>query len=239
MVDIIEAELEQIRQSMSNEIALNLVESGLISSRRAKRVKKRNVKNTLSKPMQVQTPNLDQVKTENVAELSKVPATAAEITPASLGLPSSAELNLYIASELSDLREELMESMYAKPVVNAQTIAMQSEAIIDGFEQVLAQDFTGSGALPLDPAYSGARDIVRPYVEMLTASITKKVVTYDNFESVVREELLKAGKENPELLKAYPPGSNAQHALTEKIVEDVMDAIKDIDPNVGKYLSQN
>jgi hypothetical protein len=64
-------------------------------------------------------------------------------------------------------------------------------------------------------------------------------VTYDNFESVVREELLKAGKENPELLKAYPPGSNAQHALTEKIVEDVMDAIKDIDPNVGKYLSQN
>jgi len=27
--------------------------------------------------------------------------------------------------------------------------------------------------------------------------------------------------------------------LTEKIVEDVMDAIKDIDPNVGKYLSQN
>ena len=239
LVDIIEAELEQIRQSMSNEIALNLVESGLISSRRAKRVKKRNVKNTLSKPMLVQTPNLDQVKTENVAELSKVPATAAEITPASLGLPSSAELNLYIASELSDLREELMESMYAKPVVNAQTIAMQSEAIIDGFEQVLAQDFTGSGALPLDPAYSGARDIVRPYVEMLTASITKKVVTYDNFESLVREELLRAGKENPALLKAYPPGSNAQHALTEKIVGDVMDAIKDIDPNVGKYLSQN
>ena len=132
-----------------------------------------------------------------------------------------------------------MESMYAKPVVNAQTIAMQTEAIIDGFEQVLAQDFIGSGALPLDPAYSGARDIVRPYVEMLTASITKKVLTYDNFESVVREELLKAGKENPALLKAYPPGSNAQHALTEKIVGDVMDAIKDIDPNVGKYLSQN
>lgn len=239
LVDIIEAELEQIRQSMSNEIALNLVESGLISSRRAKRAKKRNMKNTLSKPRMIQTPNLDQVKTENVAEISKAPTTAAEITPASLGLPTTAELNIYIASELSDLREELIESMHAKPVVNAQTIAMQSEAIINGFEQVLAQDFTGSGALPLDPAYSGARDIVRPYVEMLTASITKKVVTYDNFESVVREELLNAGKENPALLKAFPPGSNAQHALTEKILGDVMDAIKDIDPNVGKYLSQN
>jgi hypothetical protein len=56
-----------------------------------------------------------------------------------------------------------METMHAKPVLNAQTIAIQSQAIIVGFEQVLAQDFTGSGALPLDAAYSGARDIVRPY----------------------------------------------------------------------------
>ena len=239
LVDIIEAELEQIRQSMSNEIALNLVESGLISSRRAKRVKKRNMRNNLSKPTLIQTPNLDEVKTENVAEISKVPTTVAEITPASLGLPTTAELYTYIASELLDLREELMESMHANPVVSAQTIAMQSRAIIDGFEQVLAQDFTGNGELPLDPAYSGARDVVRPYAEKLMASITEKVVNTDNFESLVQQELLKAGKENPTLLKAYPPGSNAQHELTEKIVGDALDAIKNIDPNVGKYLPQN
>lgn len=240
LVDIVEAELEEIRQSISNEIALSLVENGFVSPRRVKRAKKRNDKRPTKKPMLIEKPAFNGNANQYLAETIDVPMISTDQTGASLDLPTAVEMESYIISQLQDLRGELLQLMHAKPEINAQTIAFQAQAITDEFEAAISsQNGTDSG-LPLNPAYSEARDIVRPYVERVTASITKDVVSYDNFESVVREQILKVGKKgNTALLKAYPPGSNAERQLTEKIVDDVLNEIKRIDPNVGKYLSRN
>jgi hypothetical protein len=236
LVDIVQAELLDIRQSISNEIALTVVENGFVNQRRARRLKKKNEIQRSKQPAMIEKPL---IKIDPNEHSSHVNAESL-INSGQNSMPSDVALRIeaMVDSKVQKLEAEL-EKLHERDNVEigGKEIAEVARAFNaqwtngrQGFESAIKE-----GRIMVDPKYAPA---IVAYGE-INAAVTKIMFEHgtsnEKLQPVLREALLDvASKTDSDLLKAYPPGSRAEAQLVEDMRSQLRQAMREYYPEALK-----
>ena len=236
LTNLIQKEFEQIRESISGQIALSFVESGYAEQPQGKRWMKRRDKLATNEPMMSQN------------SASPVAVKPMYHSNTSIGIDHSAsgpstnqsneDLEQLIHTNVQDIIEDYLS---ADPVISQDDWDIAAETIQLGFQDAM-------GALPSvindgvnRPDVSrliGDIHVPKKLQEMqaeLTVAIFDAVLTPTRLLPMLRKEFQSG---SPELLKAYPPGSAAEQEMIDNAINDVFKKLGQSMPYANKYTSK-
>jgi hypothetical protein len=236
LVDIVQAELLDIRQSISNEIALTVVESGFVNQRRARRLKKKNEMRILKQPTLLEKP-LIQVENEDFSN-PNIEGAIMESVQDGLPLETALEIEKLVNTKIQKLESELKKLQESGNVeIGGKEMAEVTKAIKaqwaadrPGFESAIKE-----GRIMVDPKFAPAIQAYEEVNAAVAVILFENGASTEKLQLVLREALVDvASKTDSDLLKAYPPGSRAEAQLVEDMRSQLRQAMREYYPEAFK-----
>lgn len=227
LVDIVQAELLDIRQSISNEISLAVVENGFVNERRMQRMKNRKRKRGSKLPIAIQKP-ISQSSQKDIATQSVSDAPVMKNAEDQLLLQNSLELQAIADVRIKELSYEIDRLKKNNVVVGSKEIAGLTAAAFNSWEELrpgVIDDIKNDRPIALNPQYAGLSTIMNQMVEEIEVVFFEHHFSNEKLEEEFYEAFQKFSRGgNNELLKAYPRGSKAMQDLIDKMRAQVFEA---------------
>ena len=244
LVQHVQNEFLDIRRSISNEISLSVLESGLYSERRTNRMKKRKAKRNAESSMFLSKPdrNSGSTKEQSAVRFDSKPAVLDMSRPIESGLNQESvgpmQVQNYLETELADFRAEINALLNQKPEIGPAEVSEAIQAISNGLEELDQAYVPGSIEFIKTPyANPEATKVIQKFLEKTTVRLMEHFVSPETLKSMVQEQLREGATQmkNVELLKAYPSGSLAEQKLVDGLINDVFDSYFETHPTARKY----
>ena len=244
LVQHVQNEFLDIRRSISNEISLSVLESGLYSERRTNRMKKRKAKRNAESSMFLSKPdrNSGSTKEQSAVRFDSKPAVLDMSRPIESGLNQESvgpmQVQNYLETELADFRAEINALLNQKPEIGPAEVSEAIQAISNGLEELDQAYVPGSIEFIKTPyATPEATKVIQKFLEKTTVRLMEHFVSPETLKSMVQEQLREGATQtkNVELLKAYPSGSLAEQKLVDGLINDVFENYFETHPTARKY----
>jgi hypothetical protein len=222
LINLVQNELDEMRESISGQIALSFVESGYGEQPQGKRWMKRRDKRASKEPVMSDKPaSPESVKPMHLDNTSSGIDYATTVQSTAL---SDEDVRQMIQSNTQEMMDDLLAM---EPVITkedwdeaAQSIELGLQDVLENIPTVIHEDANGIDASPL---IEGLPTIPQKLVKMqsqLTVAILDAILTPARLRPLLRKEFQSA---STEIQKAYPPGSAAEQELIDKVINDVFE----------------